>query len=245
MAVRSFMKFCTPSTLYCVAWQACGGSGCLSWHGALCNVNRCRMQGYGFLSENATFVDICSDHGIEFIGPEAEHIRIMGDKSTARDTMKARALADPAVNLRRRVPDAICARGLLSRRLLAPSVRQRDIVPGVMHVQLHDEQVGPQILQPVRANPSIPSGTSHNRSSCHIRDAVLELTHLLDSQAAGVPTVPGSDGLITSEEQAMRVAREVRPKCAMCGPSATRRATRLLTAMRCVTACSLQYRWDL
>ncbi len=47
-------------------------------------------QGYGFLSENATFVDICSDHGIEFIGPEAEHIRIMGDKSTARDTMKAR-----------------------------------------------------------------------------------------------------------------------------------------------------------
>ena len=48
------------------------------------------VQGYGFLSENATFVDICSDHGIEFIGPEAEHIRIMGDKSTARDTMKAR-----------------------------------------------------------------------------------------------------------------------------------------------------------
>ncbi len=32
---------------------------------------------------------------------------------------------------------------------------------------------------------------------------------LLFEQAAGVPTVPGSDGLITSEEQAMRVAREV------------------------------------
>lgn len=48
------------------------------------------VQGYGFLSENATFVDICNDHGIEFIGPEAEHIRIMGDKSTARDTMKVR-----------------------------------------------------------------------------------------------------------------------------------------------------------
>ena len=47
----------------------------------------CR-QGYGFLSENATFVDICADHGIEFIGPEADHIRTMGDKSTARDTMK-------------------------------------------------------------------------------------------------------------------------------------------------------------
>ncbi len=47
------------------------------------------MQGYGFLSENASFVDICADHGIEFIGPRAEHIRTMGDKSTARDTMKA------------------------------------------------------------------------------------------------------------------------------------------------------------
>mmetsp|Transcript_17481 Transcript_17481/g.52411 ORF Transcript_17481/g.52411 Transcript_17481/m.52411 type:complete len:568 (-) Transcript_17481:509-2212(-) len=45
--------------------------------------------GYGFLSENASFVDACTSHGLEFIGPEAEHIRVMGDKSTARDTMKA------------------------------------------------------------------------------------------------------------------------------------------------------------
>ncbi len=47
-------------------------------------------QGYGFLSENASFVDICKDHGIEFIGPTSTHINIMGDKSTARDTMKVR-----------------------------------------------------------------------------------------------------------------------------------------------------------
>ncbi len=46
------------------------------------------LQGYGFLSENATFIDICNDHGIEFIGPKSEQVRIMGDKSTARDTMK-------------------------------------------------------------------------------------------------------------------------------------------------------------
>mmetsp|Transcript_29948 Transcript_29948/g.96096 ORF Transcript_29948/g.96096 Transcript_29948/m.96096 type:complete len:573 (-) Transcript_29948:122-1840(-) len=43
--------------------------------------------GYGFLSENAEFVDICRDHGIEFIGPASDSIRVMGDKSTARDTM--------------------------------------------------------------------------------------------------------------------------------------------------------------
>ncbi len=45
--------------------------------------------GYGFLSENAGFVQALEDHGIAFIGPTAEHIRIMGDKITAKDTMKA------------------------------------------------------------------------------------------------------------------------------------------------------------
>ncbi len=45
--------------------------------------------GYGFLSENAKFVQILEDHDITFIGPTAEHIRIMGDKITAKETMKA------------------------------------------------------------------------------------------------------------------------------------------------------------
>ena len=43
--------------------------------------------GYGFLSENAAFVQAVEDHGIKFIGPSAEHIRMMGDKITAKDTM--------------------------------------------------------------------------------------------------------------------------------------------------------------
>ncbi|MFT6452184.1 MAG: acetyl-CoA carboxylase biotin carboxylase subunit [Halocynthiibacter sp.] len=45
--------------------------------------------GYGFLSENANFVQAVEDHGLTFIGPTAEHIRMMGDKITAKDTMKA------------------------------------------------------------------------------------------------------------------------------------------------------------
>ena len=45
--------------------------------------------GYGFLSENANFVQIIEDHNLTFIGPTAEHIRTMGDKITAKDTMKA------------------------------------------------------------------------------------------------------------------------------------------------------------
>ena len=44
--------------------------------------------GYGFLSENANFVQIVQDHDLTFIGPTADHIRTMGDKITAKDTMK-------------------------------------------------------------------------------------------------------------------------------------------------------------
>ncbi|WP_460275244.1 acetyl-CoA carboxylase biotin carboxylase subunit [Celeribacter sp. ULVN23_4] len=51
--------------------------------------------GYGFLSENAAFVQIVEDHGLTFIGPSAEHIRQMGDKITAKDT--AEKLGIPVV----------------------------------------------------------------------------------------------------------------------------------------------------
>ncbi len=44
--------------------------------------------GYGFLSENAGFAQMLEDHGITFIGPRAEHIRVMGDKITAKETMR-------------------------------------------------------------------------------------------------------------------------------------------------------------
>ena len=45
--------------------------------------------GYGFLSENAAFAQALQDHDITFIGPTADHIRIMGDKITAKETAKA------------------------------------------------------------------------------------------------------------------------------------------------------------
>ncbi|MHA7883664.1 acetyl-CoA carboxylase biotin carboxylase subunit [Nitratireductor rhodophyticola] len=44
--------------------------------------------GYGFLSENAKFSEILAAHNLTFIGPSAEHIRIMGDKITAKKTVK-------------------------------------------------------------------------------------------------------------------------------------------------------------
>lgn len=44
--------------------------------------------GYGFLSENSQFADIVEEHGITFIGPRPEHIRLMGDKITAKNEMR-------------------------------------------------------------------------------------------------------------------------------------------------------------
>ncbi|NPA11866.1 MAG: acetyl-CoA carboxylase biotin carboxylase subunit [Epsilonproteobacteria bacterium] len=46
------------------------------------------FPGYGFLSENQTFVDICKAHGIAFIGPSLEVMELMADKAQAKEVMK-------------------------------------------------------------------------------------------------------------------------------------------------------------
>jgi acetyl-CoA carboxylase biotin carboxylase subunit len=48
--------------------------------------------GYGFLAENPQFVEACATSGILFIGPTAENIRLGGDKSKARQTMKRKGI---------------------------------------------------------------------------------------------------------------------------------------------------------
>ena len=45
--------------------------------------------GYGLLSENATFAAMVAEHGFTFVGPTADHIRMMGDKIVAKETMIA------------------------------------------------------------------------------------------------------------------------------------------------------------
>lgn len=48
--------------------------------------------GYGFLAENARFAEILAEHGITFIGPSPEHLRVMGDKIEAKRTASALGL---------------------------------------------------------------------------------------------------------------------------------------------------------
>lgn len=53
-------------------------------------ITRCDAihPGYGFLAENARFAEICSDHGLTFIGPEPRVIALMGDKATAKKVVR-------------------------------------------------------------------------------------------------------------------------------------------------------------
>ena len=48
--------------------------------------------GYGFLAENADFAEMVIEHGLTFIGPSPDHIRLMGDKIQAKETMKKRGV---------------------------------------------------------------------------------------------------------------------------------------------------------
>jgi acetyl-CoA carboxylase, biotin carboxylase subunit len=54
----------------------------------ICDVDAIH-PGYGFLSENAHFAEVCASCNIKFIGPTGKAIRAMGDKAKARDTMRA------------------------------------------------------------------------------------------------------------------------------------------------------------
>ncbi|MEK9604473.1 MAG: acetyl-CoA carboxylase biotin carboxylase subunit [Flavobacteriaceae bacterium] len=54
----------------------------------ICNADAIH-PGYGFLSENAKFSKICKEHGVKFIGASSDMIEKMGDKATAKATMKA------------------------------------------------------------------------------------------------------------------------------------------------------------
>lgn len=74
--------------------------------------------GYGFLSENSKFSKICAEHNIKFIGPTPEMIDSMGDKASAKATMKAAG-----------VPTVPGSEGLLDDLKAAKKSRQGNRLP--------------------------------------------------------------------------------------------------------------------
>jgi acetyl-CoA carboxylase biotin carboxylase subunit len=102
--------------------------------------------GYGFLAENAKFAEMCADHDLVFIGPSPTAIRAMGDKSTAKETMK-----------RINVPTVPGSDGLLQDEQEALAIAQKIGYPVMIKATaggggrgmrlVHDETELPKLLQ--------------------------------------------------------------------------------------------------
>ncbi|MGL6283799.1 MAG: biotin carboxylase N-terminal domain-containing protein, partial [Microcoleaceae cyanobacterium] len=102
--------------------------------------------GYGFLAENAKFAEMCADHDLVFIGPSPAAIRAMGDKSTAKETMK-----------RINVPTVPGSDGLLQDEQEALAIAQKIGYPVMIKATaggggrgmrlVHDETELPKLLQ--------------------------------------------------------------------------------------------------
>ena len=102
--------------------------------------------GYGFLAENAKFAEMCADHDLVFIGPAPAAIRAMGDKSTAKETMK-----------RINVPTVPGSDGLLQDEQEALAIAQKIGYPVMIKATaggggrgmrlVHDETELPKLLQ--------------------------------------------------------------------------------------------------
>jgi acetyl-CoA carboxylase biotin carboxylase subunit len=75
--------------------------------------------GYGFLAENARFAEICSDHGLTFIGPKPSVIALMGDKATAKRVVREAGVATtPGTDVLATIEDAQKAANTIGYPLL-------------------------------------------------------------------------------------------------------------------------------
>lgn len=92
--------------------------------------------GYGFLAENAEFSEICASSGIKFIGPSPDMIRSMGDKKTAKDTVK-----------RVNVPTVPGSLGLVEDLNEAKEVARRVVYPVIIKATAGGGGKGMRVVQ--------------------------------------------------------------------------------------------------
>ncbi|MBV9334105.1 MAG: acetyl-CoA carboxylase biotin carboxylase subunit, partial [Candidatus Eremiobacteraeota bacterium] len=75
--------------------------------------------GYGFLAENARFAEICSDHGLTFIGPKPSVIALMGDRASAKRVVREAGVATtPGSGILDSIEEAQQAAGTIGYPLL-------------------------------------------------------------------------------------------------------------------------------
>lgn len=138
-------------------------------------------------------MEICNDHGIEFIGPKPLQIRLMGDKSTAKDTMKVSRSNKCALPL--------SALLLLYSKEVGLSVAiQAPVLPWQQCMQAKGRVS--------RLRPDLNSIVEIIRgyAACRLTMGCCCWAFL---QKAGVPCVPGSDGLIKDEAHCLEVVKEI------------------------------------
>ncbi|MBM3863424.1 MAG: acetyl-CoA carboxylase biotin carboxylase subunit [Verrucomicrobia bacterium] len=128
--------------------------------------------GYGFLSENARFAEICASSGLAFIGPSAEVISMMGDKATARATAVANGVpVTPGSDI---VPDAEA--GLEEAKRIGFPVMIKATAGGGgrgMRPCFHEDE----FLQLFQA-ASNEAAAAFGNGSCYLEKLVIEPHHV-------------------------------------------------------------------
>ncbi len=142
--------------------------------------------GYGFLSENASFAEVCAACGIKFIGPSPDAIERMGDKATARETMQ-----------KAKVPIVPGSDGILANETEALRVAGRIGYPVVVKATaggggrgirvVEDEEELVRVLKVAQAEAAASFGNADVYLEKYIRDMRhIEVQVLFDEHGHGI-----------------------------------------------------------
>ncbi len=137
--------------------------------------------GYGFLAERADFAEVCGKCGMTFIGPAPEHMRLMGDKVRARQTMEAAGVPVlPGTGVLASADDAVAA----ARTIGFPVILKASAGGGGRGMKIvHDADSLPGVFETARAEAQAAFGSGdvylerYVQSPRHIEVQVVADTH--------------------------------------------------------------------
>ena len=129
--------------------------------------------GYGFLSENAEFSKICSESGIKFVGPDWKMIEKMGDKVTAKETMKAAGI--PTVPGSDGLLDSIKEGKILAKKIGYPVILKATAGGGGkgMRIVYHEKE-----FENAWNSAKAESEASFSNSGLYLEKFIVEPRHI-------------------------------------------------------------------